>query len=58
MAYSVRGEKDKAFEWFETAIEIRDRGLNLTVGDPTLDNLRDDPRFADMLERMNRTAIR
>ena len=58
MAYAVRGEKDKAFEWFDTAIEIRDRGLNLTLGDPTLDNLRDDPRFADVLKRMNRTAVR
>ncbi len=56
--YAVRGEKDKAFEWFDTAIEIRDRGLNLTVGDPALDNLRDDPRFADVLKRMNRTAVR
>ncbi len=58
MVYAVRGEKDKAFEWIDTAIEIRDRGLNLAVGDPTLDNLRDDPRFADALERMNRTAVR
>ena len=58
MAYAVRGEKDKAFEWLDTAIEIRDRGLNLAVGDPTLDNLRDDPRFADVLKRMNRTAVR
>ena len=58
MAYAVRGELDKAFEWFDTAIEIRDRGLNLSVGDPTLDNLRDDPRFAERLKRMNRTAIR
>ena len=58
MAYAVRGEKDKAFEWIDTAIEIRDRGLNLMVGDPTLDNLRDDPRFADVLKRMNRTAVR
>ena len=58
VAYAVRGEKDKAFEWFDTAIEIRDRGLNLTVGDPMLDNLRDDPRFADVLKRMNRTAVR
>ncbi len=58
VVYAVRGDKDKAFEWFDTAIEIRDRGLNLTVGDPMLDNLRDDPRFADVLKRMNRTAVR
>ncbi len=58
MVYAVRGEKDKAFEWIDTAIEIRDRGLNLAVGDPILDNLRDDPRFVDVLKRMNRTAVR
>jgi len=58
MAYAVRGEKDKAFEWLDTAIEIRDRGLNLVLGDPALDNLRDDPRFADAVKRMNRTAVR
>jgi TolB-like protein/Tfp pilus assembly protein PilF len=58
MVYSVRGEKDKAFEWIDTAIEIRDRGLNLAVGDPALDNLREDPRFADVLKRLNRTAVR
>ena len=56
--YAARGEKDKAFEWFDKAIEIRDRSLNLTVGDPMLDSLRDDPRFADVLKRLNRTAIR
>jgi len=58
MVYAVRGEKDKAFEWLDTAIEIRDRGLNLALGDPTLDNLRDDPRFAAVLKRLNRTAVR
>ena len=57
-AYAALGNKDKAFEWFDTAIEIRDRGLNLTLGDPMLDSLRDDPRFADVLKRLNRTAIK
>jgi tetratricopeptide (TPR) repeat protein len=58
MVYAAKGDKDKAFEWLDTAIEIRDRGLNLAVGDPALDSLRDDPRFADVLGRLNRTAIR
>ena len=43
---------------FRVAIEWRDRGLNLILGDPMIDNLRDDPRFADALKRMNRTAVR
>ena len=54
IVYSYRGETDKAFEWLNTAIEIRDRGLNLVLGDPFLDNLRDDPRFIEVLERLNR----
>ena len=56
--YAWRGETDKAFEWMETAYEIRDQGLNLILGDPLLDSIRDDPRFDAMLERLNRTAVR
>ena len=56
--YAVRGEPDLAFKHLEIAMELRDRGLNLIIGDPMVDNLRDDPRFADVLKRMNRTAVR
>ena len=56
--YAMRGEPDLAFEHLEIAIEWRDRGLGLILGDPMVDNLRDDPRFADALKRMNRTAVR
>ena len=35
-AYAWRGETDLAFEWMETAYEIRDRGLNLILGTPFL----------------------
>jgi TolB-like protein/Flp pilus assembly protein TadD len=54
IVYAYRGEADKAFEWLNTAIEIRDRGLNLILGDPFLDNVRDDPRFIEVLKRLNR----
>jgi adenylate cyclase len=54
-AAAVRGELDTAFEWLDKAIEIRDRGLNLIVGDPFVDNLRGDPRFAEALRRLNRS---
>ncbi|MDX1507430.1 MAG: tetratricopeptide repeat protein [Woeseiaceae bacterium] len=57
-AYAWRGEIDKAFEWMETAYEIRDQGLNLILGDPLLDSIRDDPRFDAMLERLNRDPVR
>ncbi len=58
MSCAARDDNDKAFECIDTAIEIRDRGLNLTVGDPMLDNLRDDSCFADVPGRLNGTAIR
>ena len=56
--YAVRGEADLAFKHLEIAMEWRDRGLNLILADPMVDNLRDDPRFADALKRLNRTAVR
>ena len=56
--YAVRGEADLAFKHLEIAMEWRDRGLGLILGDPMLDNIRDDPRFTDALKRMNRTAVR
>jgi tetratricopeptide (TPR) repeat protein len=45
------GEKDKAFEWLEKGFE--ERSLMFTKVDPMFDPLRSDPRFADLLRRMN-----
>ena len=47
------GEKDQAFEWLEKAYEEHDQGLSFLKVDPTLDPLRSDPRFQDLLRRMN-----
>ena len=44
-------ETDQAFEWLEKAYEAR--GLSLLKADPYWDPLRDDPRFNDLLRRMN-----
>jgi hypothetical protein len=49
--YAGLGEKDKAFEWLEKGFE--DRTLRAIKVEPTFDPLRSDPRFADMLRRMN-----
>lgn len=50
--YSVLGETDLAFEWFERAYEGHDPKLfNLKVN-PQWDNLRRDPRFVDLLRRI------
>jgi TolB-like protein/DNA-binding winged helix-turn-helix (wHTH) protein/Flp pilus assembly protein TadD len=53
--YVGLGEKGKAFEWLEKGYERRSLGLagvDLKV-DPLWDPLRSDPRFADLLRRMN-----
>jgi len=48
------GRKDQAFRWFERVLEERAAGgaVSLKVN-PIFDNLRSDPRFADLLRRTN-----
>ena len=56
MIYAGLGEKDKAFEWLEEGYDDRSIGLaNLEEikVDPAYDPLRSDPRFQDLLRRMN-----
>jgi eukaryotic-like serine/threonine-protein kinase len=45
------GEKDQAFEWLEKAYE--ERFIIVIKVHPAFDPLRSDPRFADLLRRMN-----
>ena len=49
--YALLGEKDRAFENLEQAYKARDNIALIRVA-PELDNLRSDPRFADLLRRM------
>jgi len=53
LVYAGLGEKDQAFEWLERAYKARDKGLTYLKVDPALDPLRSDPRFQDLLRRMN-----
>jgi len=46
------GEKDEAFRWLETAYQERNIDAAIRVY-PIFDPLRDDPRFQDLLRRMN-----
>jgi serine/threonine protein kinase/Tfp pilus assembly protein PilF len=52
MMYVVAEDKDQAMEWLEKAYEIRDPMMPY-VGNPYLDLLDDDPRYQDLLRRMN-----
>ncbi|MFB3141183.1 MAG: hypothetical protein ACE1Z2_00085, partial [Acidobacteriota bacterium] len=51
--YVQLGEKDQALEWLEKAFAERETGLTFLKTDPDWDPLRDDPRFSDLLRRMN-----
>ena len=53
--YIQRGEFDEAFEWFERAYEQRDAQLMWTLTHPINDPARDDPRFAELLEKLELT---
>jgi len=53
LIYAGLSEKDGAFAWLEKAYQVRDKGLTYLKIDPLLDPLRSDPRFQDLLRRMN-----
>jgi eukaryotic-like serine/threonine-protein kinase len=54
--YVGLGDKDRAFEWLEKAYEERAGRLVYVYGEPAFDPLRSDPRFRDLLRRMNLPA--
>jgi hypothetical protein len=51
--YARLGEKDKALEWLEKAYQEGAHNMVFISVDPALDSLRSDPRFQDLLHRMN-----
>jgi len=51
--YAGLGEKDLAFMWLEKAYEYKSESLLFLKVEPWLDSLRTDPRFKDLLRRMN-----
>jgi len=51
--YAGLNDKDRAFEWLERAYQDRSFYMALLKAETVLDNLRPDPRFKDLLKRMN-----
>lgn len=51
--YAQWGDADNAISWLERGFVIRDPGLQFLAIDPMLDPIRKDPRFQDLLRRMN-----
>jgi eukaryotic-like serine/threonine-protein kinase len=51
--YAALGEKEEAFARLKDAYDERDSWMDYVGLDPRLDGLHSDPRFADLLRRMN-----
>jgi len=51
--YAQLGDKEQAFAWLEKAYEKHDGRIYRLKVEPLLDPLRNDPRFGDLLRRMN-----
>jgi DNA-binding winged helix-turn-helix (wHTH) protein/TolB-like protein/tetratricopeptide (TPR) repeat protein len=51
--YALLGDKDPAFEWLEKGIEEHDPEMSKLKIEPAYDNLRSDPRFVKILQRLN-----
>ncbi len=51
--YAALGMKEEALHWLETAYRQRAEWMVLLKVDPCLDDLRPDPRFEDLMRRMN-----
>jgi tetratricopeptide (TPR) repeat protein len=53
LAYSVRGERDLAFEWLDKAYREKSPALYKIKGEQLFGNLKADPRYAAFLKKMN-----
>ncbi len=51
--YAALNRADDAFRWLEKALTVHDADLFMTKVWPAWDPIRDDPRFEDLLRRLN-----
>ncbi len=51
--YSVLGDKDRAFKVLFRLVEVHNNLATFIKADPPLDNLHSDPRWKELLRRMN-----
>jgi len=50
--YAALGDRSAAFEWLEKAYQDRTPGMTWLKVEPMLDNIRSDPRYANLLHRV------
>jgi len=55
--YSALGDKDKAIYWLEEAYKLRHDFIPWIKNNPYYNKLADDPRFQDLVERLNLPEI-
>ncbi len=51
--YIIAGKKGQTLGWLEKTYEAREPNLPYVTVAPDFDPLRDEPRFQDLLRRMN-----
>jgi tetratricopeptide (TPR) repeat protein len=51
-AYAALGDKDQAFQWLERSLQDRAWDITFLKVDPSMDSLRSDPRFSDLVKRV------
>jgi Flp pilus assembly protein TadD len=54
--YAQWGDAAEAFRWLAIAEKVKDPGLILAHGDPLLDPIRQDARFAELIRRLGLDA--
>jgi adenylate cyclase len=50
--YARLGDQERAFEWLQRAVEERSNELVYLKVSPAFDNMRSDPRFVELMERV------
>jgi TolB-like protein/Tfp pilus assembly protein PilF len=50
--YAWTGDRERAFQWLDTSYRQHDGGLTIVKTDPLLRNLRADPRYIALLQKM------
>ncbi len=50
--FVAQGEHDEAFDWLRRAVDERDPNLTFLKVEPKFDDLRSDPRYAEVLRRV------
>ena len=53
LVYVALNKKDKAFEWLDKSYDMHEESLCSLKIDPKFDTIRDDPRFDELLKKVN-----